>query len=196
MNINKTIKALVFSVGILPIFAYGAASITGTALQGVNGLSAGDLAVAVVDTSGNPFNTAALATLADGADLTDSATYTGFEVLTTSTAVDFFGTILLDVNANNFDVNNQPIVTGDSFAILTFEGGSTTSTASTVYEIWSDGSWLIPADLATPAFGGVLAQKGSGATAGTTGTVVPEPSAFAMIAGCLSLAWVMIRRRG
>jgi hypothetical protein len=56
-------------------------------------------------------------------------------------------------------------------------------------------TWKIPADGSTSNFGVDLTSFSTGATAGTIGTVVPEPSSFALLAGCLGLAGVMLRRR-
>lgn len=194
MKIKHTLLTIL-AVCLTPMLLNGAATITGTALLNVTGLDDGDLGVVLVDQSGTGFNAAALNGISLGADLTDSATYTGFTVLAFNTASEVGpGFTTFEFATGNFDVNSQPIVTGDSFGILIFEGGSITAGAGS-YGIFTDAGWLIPDDVTSPTFGGAydtLQSVGPGAT----GSVVPEPSAFSLLAGCFGLGWVMLRRRG
>jgi hypothetical protein len=184
-----------FSIIALPVVLFGTASISGTALRNVTGLGDGDFSVLLVDTSGSGFNSAALSTLTVGADLTSSSTYAGFEVLTTTTASFLFGSTTAEFNIANFDVLSQPIVSSDSFGILTFTGGSTTAANGTSFEIWTDATWDIPANSGAESFNsGALVQLDSVA-AGSIGSVVPEPSTFAALAGLCALGAVMVRRR-
>ena len=166
-------------LAVLPVALFGTASIFGTALVNVTGVADSDFAVVLVDTNGSSFDTAALSTLAANADLKSSSTYSGFEVLVTTAASTFFGNdIVVAINAPTFNVVSSTIASGDFFGILTFSGGSTTSDAATSYEIWTDPTWMIPADGATNTFSdNDLAQLES-VSAGSTGTVdtVEEPS--------------------
>jgi len=160
------------ALAVLPVALFGTASIFGTALVNVTGVADSDFAVVLVDTSGSDFNTAALATLAANADLTSSSTYSGFEVLVTTAASNFLSNdIVVAINAATFNVVSSTVASGDSFGILTFSGGSTTSVAASTYEIWTDATWVIPADGATNTFSNSdLAQLVS-VSAGSTGTV-------------------------
>ena len=161
------------ALAVLPVALFGSASIFGTALVNVAGVADSDFAVVLVDTSGSSFNTTALATLAANADLTSSSTYSGFEVLVTTTAASnfFSNDIVVAINAATFNVVSSTVASGDFFGILTFSGGSTTSDAATTYEIWTDATWVIPADGATNTFSNSdLAQLVS-VSAGSTGTV-------------------------
>ncbi len=179
----------------LPAALFGTATISGAALRNVTGVAGGDFAVLLVDTSGSGFNAAGLSSLGAGLDLTSSGTYSGFEVLSTTTASFSFGSTTAEFSIIGFDVLSAPILAGDAFGILTFTGGSTTSVASTSYEIWTDASWDIPADGASESFNTAQLAQLDSVSAGASGTVVPEPSAYAMLSGLLALSWVMVRRR-
>jgi len=181
------------ALAVLPVALFGSASIFGTALVNVAGVADSDFAVVLVDTSGSSFNTTALATLAANADLTSSSTYSGFEVLVTTTAASnfFSNDIVVAINAATFNVVSSTVASGDFFGILTFSGGSTTSDAATTYEIWTDATWVIPADGATNTFSNSdLAQLDS-VSAGSTGTVdtAEEPTPIWEPQGWVYFSW-------
>ena len=191
---TKFLKCLFYflALAVLPVALFGSASIFGTALVNVAGVADSDFAVVLVDTSGSSFNTAALATLAANADLTSSSTYSGFEVLVTTAASTFFNNdIAVAINAATFNVVSSTVASGDFFGILTFSGGSTTSDAATTYEIWTDATWVIPADGATNTFSNSdLAQLDS-VSAGSTGTVdtAEEPTPIWEPQGWVYFSW-------
>jgi len=191
---TKFLKCLFgfLALAVLPVALFGSASIFGTALVNVAGVADSDFAVVLVDTSGSSFNTTALATLAANADLTSSSTYSGFEVLVTTAASTFFNNdIAVAINAATFNVVSSTVASGDFFGILTFSGGSTTSDAATTYEIWTDATWVIPADGATNTFSNSdLAQLDS-VSAGSTGTVdtAEEPTPIWEPQGWVYFSW-------
>jgi len=192
---TKFLKCLFgfLALAVLPVALFGSASIFGTALVNVAGVADSDFAVVLVDTSGSSFNTTALATLAANADLTSSSTYSGFEVLVTTTAASnfFSNDIVVAINAATFNVVSSTVASGDFFGILTFSGGSTTSDAATTYEIWTDATWVIPADGATNTFSNSdLAQLDS-VSAGSTGTVdtAEEPTPIWEPQGWVYFSW-------
>ena len=191
---TKFLKCLFgfLALAVLPVALFGSASIFGTALVNVAGVADSDFAVVLVDTSGSSFNTTALATLAANADLTSSSTYSGFEVLVTTAASNFFSNdIVVAINAATFNVVSSTVASGDFFGILTFSGGSTTSDAATTYEIWTDATWVIPADGATNTFSNSdLAQLDS-VSAGSTGTVdtAEEPTPIWEPQGWVYFSW-------
>ena len=191
---TKFLKCLFYflALAVLPVALFGSASIFGTALVNVAGVADSDFAVVLVDTSGSSFNTTALATLAANADLTSSSTYSGFEVLVTTAASTFFNNdIAVAINAATFNVVSSTVASGDFFGILTFSGGSTTSDAATTYEIWTDATWVIPADGATNTFSNSdLAQLDS-VSAGSTGTVdtAEEPTPIWEPQGWVYFSW-------
>ena len=191
---TKFLKCLFYflALAVLPVALFGSASIFGTALVNVAGVADSDFAVVLVDTSGSSFNTTALATLAANADLTSSSTYSGFEVLVTTAASNFLSNdIVVAINAATFNVVSSTVASGDFFGILTFSGGSTTSDAATTYEIWTDATWVIPADGATNTFSNSdLAQLDS-VSAGSTGTVdtAEEPTPIWEPQGWVYFSW-------
>ena len=181
------------ALAVLPVALFGSASIFGTALVNVAGVADSDFAVVLVDTSGSSFNTAALATLAANADLTSSSTYSGFEVLVTTTAASnfFSNDIVVAINAATFNVVSSTVASGDFFGILTFSGGSTTSVAATTYEIWTDATWVIPADGATNTFSNSELAQLDSVSAGSTGTVdtAEEPTPIWEPQGWVYFSW-------
>jgi len=96
-----------------------------------------------------------------------------------SGTVDFTGTL----NTQNMTLD---WTSGSSFA-LTAAG---ISGAGTTYEeLWDAGNLLVDG-----AQSGTFASNFS--VTGNTLTLVPEPSAFGLLAGFLAFGWVMLRRRG
>jgi hypothetical protein len=183
----------------LPFAASASIAISGTALQNVDGLSGGDYGILLVDTSGSAFDAAALASINQGLDLSSGASFgSNYYVAGTNSAASVFGSISLGFSTGTFDIVGASAVAsaGDSFAVLTFDGSSSTSVGGTTYEIWTDAGWTLPNDGAAETFGGLYTKYTSG-SAGATGTVaVPEPSTYATLAGLLALGFVMLRRRG
>lgn len=161
----------------LPFAASASIAISGTVLQNVGGLSGGDYGVLLVDTSGSAFDTAALAQINQGLDLSSGASYgSNYYVAGTNSAASVFGSTSLGFSTGTFDIVGASAVAGagNSFAVLTFDGSSTTSVGNTTYEIWTDSSWTLPNDGAAETFGGIYTKFTSG-SAGATGTVaVPE----------------------
>jgi hypothetical protein len=191
---SKFLKCLFgfLALAVLPVALFGSASIFGTALVNVAGVADSDFAVVLVDTSGSSFNTTALATLAANADLTSSSTYSGFEVLVTTAASTFFNNdIVVGVNAATFNVVSSTVDSGDFFGILTFPGGSRTSVAATTYEIWTDATWVIPADGATNTFSNNDLAQLDNVSAGSTGTVdtAEEPTPIWEPQGWVYFSW-------
>lgn len=173
------------------IVSQAAITISGTALLNTSGVADGDLAVFLVSVDGTSFNGSSF-NITEGADLTNSSTYgPSFTVITTEFASEFFGNI--SVSTTTAVSLTGGIDTGDAFGILTFDGGSTNASAG-VFEIWTAANWDMPLDGITENFDIELTQLNSVGPS-FTGTVVPEPSSFALLAGCFGLAWVMVRRR-
>jgi hypothetical protein len=191
-NMKKTISTLGL-IAIIPSFAIASVGISGTALQQAPGISSGQTAVFLVDLDGSAFSSGDLSTLTAGLSTSADATYAGFSVFAVNTAGELFGSPFLEVTTS-VDLNSG-IDEGDSFGILVFNASSGTTTASDTYNLYTDGSWMLPADGANATFGGAFATIDSGGSISATGSVVPEPSTFAALAGMCALGYVMIRRR-
>ncbi|MDQ8208641.1 PEP-CTERM sorting domain-containing protein [Coraliomargarita sp. SDUM461003] len=187
----KTISALVS----LLLVSYASATITfnGTSLSNAPSLVAGQVGVYLVSTDGTPFTSGALSSLSAGASLTDSSTYgSSFEYIGHNT-VTSFGSVFL---SSGFDFSHgNGIDQNDAFGVLVFETSTANTLSGDSYQIWTDGSWLVPADLGGAfTFASEFPQLTTASNA--SGTVVPEPSAFAAMAGLMALGFVMVRRRG
>ena len=87
------------------------------------------------------------------------------------------------------------INTGNEIGVLTFASSTTTALAGDAYSIFT-GGWTVPADGANLSLTGTGAPAFGIAAAGTGTVAVPEPSAFATLAGICALGFVMLRRRG
>jgi hypothetical protein len=83
------------------------------------------------------------------------------------------------------------------FALMFFDGVggvSVTTAGGEQYGFYSEANWQIPAnDAGTFSFGTDFTTIS--ALTGTNGSVVPEPSTYAALAGLLALGYVMVRRR-
>jgi len=94
------------------------------------------------------------------------------------------GTVVYDLSTD--------VATGNEIGILVFASSTTSSTAGDSFKIYS-GDWTVPADGVNNGVTGSPVPY-TGAAFGD-GSVVPEPSTYAMFAGMLALGYVMIRRR-
>jgi len=106
-----------------------------------------------------------------------------------------FGQIVVSGNAS-FSNTDAGLGAGSAFALVLFDGVTTasyTTVGGQAFGFHTDASWTIDANNAgTFGFGSALnALNGIG----STGTVVPEPSSYALLGGLLALGFVMLRRR-
>ena len=173
--------------------ANAAVTLSGTALKNVNGVSAGDYAAFIVSTDGSAFDAASFS-FAAGDDLGASSTYgPSFALIGTKLSQDVFGDVLVGSGFNFSLVSG--VDTNDGFAIITFESSTSNVLAGDTYRIWTAADWDVSTDGQTESFNSQLIQL-EAVSASSTGTVVPEPSAFAAFAGVMALGFVMVRRRG
>lgn len=184
---------LLLALVALPSFSYAAFSLSGTSLNNATGLNSGDTAVYIISNDGTSFDTLTL--LDNGLSLTDTATYgSSFSVFTNSTTnvvQNVSGDLLLGSGVGT-DLGTDGINTGDAFGIIVFDSSSTNTIDGDTFNVYTNAGWTVgndgvfdfPDDYST--FSGAPTASG---------TVVPEPSAFALLAGCFGLAWVMVRRR-
>jgi hypothetical protein len=106
-----------------------------------------------------------------------------------------FGQTVISGNAN-FSNQDAGLGGGSAFALVFFDGVSTasyTTVGGQAFGFHTDTSWVIDANNAgTFGFGAQLTALSG---IGSTGTVVPEPSSYALLGGLLALGCVMLRRR-
>ncbi|MEC8333582.1 MAG: hypothetical protein VXZ83_05595 [Verrucomicrobiota bacterium] len=116
----------------------------------------------------------------------------GYTVLGSTSVFDagpngvIFGGITYDLGGS--------VSTGNEIGILAFASSSDTASAGDTFLVFA-GDYTVPSD------GANLSWTGTGAPASITSSgsglvPVPEPSAFATLAGICALGFVMLRRRG
>ena len=97
----------------------------------------------------------------------------------------------------NFSNTSSGLSSGSEFALILFDnvtGSSVTTVGGEAFGFHTGADWLIPAnDAGTYGFGANFTPLAG--TVGLTGTVVPEPSAYALLGGLFALTCVMLRRR-
>jgi hypothetical protein len=191
MNINKLILSALTSVAVLSS-AQATVSLTGTALLNAPGLSAGQEYALLVDKAGDGFG--ALSSVGAGLSIAGSATYgSNYELISSGSASLLGGTFsVLTLNATGINLT-AGVDANDSFGVLVFGTSTGTTTAADSFSIWTAANWLLPNDGSTITAPADFDQISTAAP--FSGTVVPEPSSFALLAGCFGLAWVMVRRR-
>lgn len=200
----------------LSLLALGGASLhasitlSGNAFSNVPGIAVGNVAVLLFDN--NPQDTETFTSLAfDVGDLiTSNNTFGNFTVAlgTHKSAILFGSNINISGAFNGIDISVDSITTvdpGDTFAWVVFKTSSTTLTAGTAYEIYTNPTWVVPVDgnygfAATPS-GSNIFQQMNASNAATyriaSGVVaaVPEPSSFAALAGLGMLGFAATRKR-
>lgn len=177
-------------------FAHGTVTFSGTSLSNAPGLGSGKLGAYVVQKDGKAFS---LASIDAGISLTPGSTFDGiYEIVGTQNTLEPVPSVLNTLPAGITFALDGGINTGDAFGIVVFDSSGATTLAGDGFQLWQDPSWLVPSDGSNVSFvaapvGGQFQQI---STSGTTGTVVPEPSAFATMVGIMALGFAAIRRRG
>ncbi len=212
---NKNIKiALIAALSLAAgLVANASVSFSGAALVKVPNISTGDVSYLIIDetnagfntigsinpststfTSGTIYDTTSLSVGSD--NLGSNFTIVGTKTATGSTTVSVLGSYSGIQLANGVDA-------GDKFAIVVFENSTTSAVASDTYRVYTDASWVVPADgstftFSTSGLAGTFLQLGVNASPAFTKTVasaVPEPSTYAALAGVAVLGLAALRRR-
>jgi hypothetical protein len=179
-----TLTALAFS---LAVSAEASLLFSNNAITGLLAGDDGKVGSYIVSKDGSALPTS----LSVGLSLTDSATYgASFEFISTNNVADFFGYNLASGGTVNY---GDGVDAGDLFGIILFDASTATTLAGDTYRIYTDASWVLPADPSGALsfgsdFAAVSAPTGSG-------SVVPEASTYAALSGLLALGYVMVRRR-
>ena len=87
----------------------------------------------------------------------------------------------------NYDLGGN-IATSNEIGVLVFDSSTNSASSGDAYTIWTN-DWLVASDSANAPIG-AAALGAFGA-----GSVVPEPSTYAALAGLCALGAVMVRRR-
>jgi hypothetical protein len=185
-------------LGSLLIATIASANVTfnGTALLNTPGLAAGDVGILLVDNSNSGFSSISIRA---GSSLTSSSTYGDFSALTSGTASTIFGGTSLALPLSNYSLPSVAN-TGDKFAILVFSTSLTTAIGGDTYKIWTDSSWVIPADGSTTSFqitpaNGFFTTLTSASSFNGTVSAIPEPATYAALFGLGVLGMAAFRRR-
>jgi hypothetical protein len=197
---KKVFISTVCSLAVISISS-AAISISGTALNNAPGVNAGNFGALLIKNDGSAFDSSIFSSVLEGGDLTNNSTYgIGYTLLGTNFAQDInipipLGT-LLEYSVANYSPTSGASggSVGDNFAVLVFEASTVSATAGDGLLLFTDASWVVPADPSSSNFGNEFTTLTTSASP-VSGTVVPEPSSFALLAGCFGLAWVMGRRR-
>jgi hypothetical protein len=185
----------------LAITAASAVTFSGTAVGSVTNATGGNSSFIVVDTGDNGFD---FGPSSLGLILTSGSFIGGTDdfIIGYNSVVSFVTTTVPGNASFTLDTDGTPGAGSDldentAFYIITFgtkSGDGITTQAGDTFGISSEANWLLPAsNAANPAFGSAFTQAAS--VDGASATIVPEPSSFALLAGCFGLAWVMVRRR-
>lgn len=125
-------------------------SFGGQALVNTPNLAAGQLGILLVDTTGDGFSN--LGSLIPGEDLFLSSTFgSSLTPIGSNLVQSAFGSVSLSGGAT-FDLIDGVSV-GDRFGILVFESSTDFALMGDTIWFWTDDSWLIPSDGASPEFG-------------------------------------------
>lgn len=170
-----------------------AISLSGTAATTVTNLAEGQSSFVIVDTTGGDTLTASDFTA--GLTLTSGSSFGDYYVAAHNAVAGGFG---VSVAGNAvFGTGTGGTAAGNQFYVVAFGtnvGDAITLAAGNTFGLLAGSDWQLDANNSgTFSYGAELEQFGT--INGAANTVVPEPSAFAMLSGMLALGWVAIRRR-
>lgn len=180
-------------VGLLASLTVHAASFTlnGTAINNALAIDEdiGNTVVWLVN-DGGVFDGSTFTSLDSDLSLATGGTLSSYEIAGSNAVIGGSGSEFI------FGIGSITVTAdaGDGFGLLVFDSSTTSTQAGDSFTIFTDASWVLPAAGASVTFGGD-AQPNTLTSGGLAGTVVPEPSACALISGVLGLGWVMLRRR-
>jgi hypothetical protein len=182
------IKLLITALILGTVTANASITMSGAALLNANmtGFSTG---VFVSSNSGS-FDTSIVEDLVAGITLTAGTDVSGYTILGTGSvnAAGPTNSVLLAGVTYNL---GGSVGTGNEIGVLVFDNSTTTTVAGDAYQIYTN-SWTVPADGANATLTGGGPFTGAAAA---TSSVVPEPSAYALLGGLFALTCVMLRRR-
>ena len=182
------IKLLITALLLGTVTAHASITMSGAALLNANltGYSTG----VFVSSNSNSFDTSIVEDLVAGITLTAGTDLGGYTILGTGSVAPAGPTNTVVLAGVTYNLGGS-VATGNEIGVLVFDDSGAETVAGDVYQIYTN-NWTVPADGANASLTGAGPFTGA-ATA--TSTVVPEPSAYALLGGLLALTCVMVRRR-
>ena len=181
------IKSLIAGLLLSAVAANASVTMSGAALlnSDVTGYSTG----VFVSSSSGAFDENIVDSLVAGISLTAGTAIGDYTILGTG-SVNAAGANTVVMAGVTYNLGGN-VATGNEIGVLVFQNSTTSTIGGDAYSIYTN-DWLAPADGANSPLTG--AGPYTGAAFGTS-TVVPEPSAYALLGGLLALGCVMLRRR-
>ena len=139
----------------------------------------------LVDSTGNGFEVSSTGSIADF-DFTSNGAYGSDNYFVGSSTTAFsppLGGAGIALNTNPISLSGD-VGANDSFGLFWTDGAG-------AYGFVTESLAVLPSDGATVAYNGVFTSDPYTAA----GTIVPEPSSYALLGGLLALGCVMLRRR-
>lgn len=189
--------ALLLSASAVQAVTFGGFSAQAVTTAGAADLPAGSSTYLIVD-GGDGFDFLTAGDMAAGLSFTNGSVVTGTnDYVFAYNASQNFGPGVSVIGGNTtFNLSDNTGLTGNAFALVYWDSETTasvTSSAGKAFGFHTHASWVVPAsEAANETFGGIFTTL-AGIT--STGTVVPEPSTYAALAGLCALSFVMVRRR-
>jgi len=185
-----TLLSLFLSAFAVNLFGY---SLSGTAATTVSNLVVGNSSFVIVDTSGG--DTLDSSAFTAGLQLTAGTSFGDYYVASYNAVAGGFGT---SVGGNaSFNLGDGSTAAADYFYVVAFgseTGSSVTLSGGSTFGILNGSDWNLGSNnAATESYGAQFQQFST--VNGAQFSVVPEPSAYALLGGLLALGCVMLRRR-
>ena len=182
--------SLFLSAFAVNLFGY---SLSGTAANTVTNLVEGNSTFVIVDTSGG--DTLDDSAFTAGLQLSAGTTFGDYYVASYNAVAGGFGT---SVGGNaSFNLGDGSTAADDYFYVVAFgtETGSTVSlSVGSSFGILNGSNWNLGSNnSATESYGAQFQQFSN--VNGAEFSIVPEPSAYALLGGLFALTCVMLRRR-
>lgn len=185
------IKSLIAGLLLTSVAANASITLSGTSIVSteISGYTTG----LYVASNSSSFDAALFSSLAAGTSFAAGTDLSGYTVLG-STSVFAAGPNGVIFGGITYDLGGS-VATGNEIGILAFNSSTTSAAPGDSFLVFADG-YDVPSDGANLSWTGTGAPAGGITSVGSGTVAVPEPSAFATLAGLCALGFVMLRRRG
>ena len=191
------IKSLIAGLLLSSVAANASITISGTSIlsSDLNGLSTG----VFVSSTTSAFDVSLFGTesVAIGTSFATGTALNGYTILGTASINPAGGAGSALVSGVTYNLGGG-VSTGNAIGVLAFASSTTSAIAGDSFSVFtgSPSEWLVPADGANLSLTGTGIPSFAGSSGSGSVVAVPEPSAFATLAGICALGFVMLRRRG